>query len=135
MFKKILLWLFVTSTLWLWLLWMINNTNTVNATWFWINTEQVSSIEWLWTSEDKGEWLITVIKNFINRTLWTLSLIALILLLRWGRKMLTAAGDETKYKDGFKILKQAAIWLAVIGLSWFIVSMIFWIIKDNSDGV
>jgi hypothetical protein len=43
--------------------------------------------------------------------------------------MVTAAGDDTKYKDWFKILKQAGMWLAVIWLSWFIVSIIFWVIK------
>ena len=39
--------------------------------------------------------------------------------------MVTSAGDETKYKAGFKVLKNAAIGLIVIGLSWIIVSIIF----------
>ena len=42
--------------------------------------------------------------------------------------MLTAAGDEKKYEAGFTILKQAWIWLAFIALSWFMVSIIFWLI-------
>jgi len=72
--------------------------------------------------------LIDVIKSFINWVLGLLSLIALVILLYGWFKMVTAAGDEGKYKEGFKILKQAGIWLAVIGLSWFVVSIIFWII-------
>ena len=47
--------------------------------------------------------------------------------------MVTAAGDETKYKEGFKVLKQAAIGLAVIGLSWLIVSFIFLLIGGTAE--
>jgi hypothetical protein len=42
--------------------------------------------------------------------------------------MVTAAGDEAKYKKGFKILQQAAIGLIFIGASWLIISLIFYII-------
>jgi preprotein translocase subunit Sss1 len=42
--------------------------------------------------------------------------------------MLTAAGDEEKYNKWFTILKQVALWLVMIGLAWFIVSMIFYLI-------
>jgi len=42
--------------------------------------------------------------------------------------MVTAAGDEEKYKKGFKILKQAAIGLVFIGLAFFMVSVIFWLL-------
>ena len=72
--------------------------------------------------------LITIIKSFINWILGLLSLIALVISLYGGFKMVTAAGDDAKYKDGFKILKQAAIGLIVIGLSWIFVSTIFWLI-------
>ena len=77
-----------------------------------------------------GTWggIIKVIKIFINWVLGLLSLIALVVLLRGGFNMVTAAGDETKYKKWFKILQQAAVGLAIIGLSWIIVSAIFRII-------
>jgi hypothetical protein len=42
--------------------------------------------------------------------------------------MVTAAGDETKYKKGFKILQQAAIGLVFIWVSWLVVSVIFWLL-------
>lgn len=42
--------------------------------------------------------------------------------------MLTAAGDEKKYGTGMTIVKQAAIGLIFIGVSWLIVSAIFYVI-------
>ncbi|MCK9467190.1 MAG: hypothetical protein M0P94_02580 [Candidatus Absconditabacterales bacterium] len=81
---------------------------------------------------DQGGNLIQVIKTFINRVLGMLALITLVIVLRGGFQMVTAAGDETKFKNGFKILKQAGIGLAVIGLSWFIVSAIFRVIGSSS---
>jgi hypothetical protein len=57
-----------------------------------------------------------------------LALIALVVLLWGGFQMVTAAGDETKYKKGFKILQQAAIGLVFIGVSWLVVSVIFWLL-------
>ena len=42
--------------------------------------------------------------------------------------MVTSAGDNQKFGDGMKILKNAGIGLAFIALSWMMVSMIFWVI-------
>ncbi len=86
----------------------------------------IGTDEWQWDS------LINVIKWFINWTLGILALIALIVLLRWGFQMVTAAWDEEKYKKGWTILKQAAIWLVIIGLAWFIISLIFRLINLTS---
>jgi hypothetical protein len=58
-----------------------------------------------------------------------LALITLCILLWWGFQMVTAAGDEKKYDAGFTYVKQAAGWLAMIGVAWFIVSIIFFVIK------
>lgn len=69
--------------------------------------------------------LIDVIKSFINWMLGILALIALVILLRGGFQMVTAAGDDAKYKKGFKILQQAAIGLVFIGVSRLVVSVIF----------
>lgn len=57
-----------------------------------------------------------------------LSLIALVILLRGGFQMITAAGDDAKYKKGFKILQQAGVGLLFIGVSRLIVSVIFWLL-------
>jgi len=76
----------------------------------------------------KWDQLITVIKSFINWMLGMLALIALVVLLRGGFQMVTAAGDDAKYKKGFKILQQAAIGLVFIWVSWLLVSVIFWLL-------
>jgi len=72
--------------------------------------------------------LIDVIKTFINWMLGMLALVALVILLYGGFIMVTAAGDDAKYKKGFKILQQAAIGLVFIWVSWLVVSVIFWLL-------
>ncbi len=77
-----------------------------------------------------GDSLIITIKNGINYLLGFLGLIALIVLLWGGFQMVTAAGDDGKYKAGFKILKQAGVGLLFIGLAWLFVSLIFFVIQQ-----
>ena len=48
--------------------------------------------------------------------------------------MVTAAGDEKKYQKWLSVLKYAAVGLAIIGLSWLIVSVIFWFVGNLSKG-
>lgn len=79
----------------------------------------------------QGDSLIRTIRTAINWVLGMLSVIALALCLYAGFLMVTSAGDEKKYKDGLGILKYAAIWLAIIWLSWLIVSVIFRIINSS----
>jgi len=43
--------------------------------------------------------------------------------------MLTAAGEEDKYKKGLKGIKYAAIAMAGVGLSFFMISFIFRLIN------
>jgi hypothetical protein len=89
-------------------------------------------VSWASQGTTNGGGLLDVVKNFVNWVLGLLSLIALIVLLYGGFNMVTAAGDDAKYKKGFKILQQAAIGLAVVGLSWIIVSFIFYIVSPSS---
>ena len=81
-------------------------------------------IENTWSRE-----LIDVAINFINRVLWILWFIALVICLIWWFQMVTASWDENKYKKWYTILKQAWIWLVVIWLSWIIVRLILWLIS------
>lgn len=87
-----------------------------------------AGIAWLGADQDQWENLVQVVRNAVNRVLGILGLIVLIILLYGGFQMVTAAGDEEKYNSGFKILKQAGIWLVFIGLAWFVVSIIFFLI-------
>ncbi len=80
------------------------------------------------TGTAQGGKLIDVIKSFINWMLGILALVALVMLLYGGFQMVTAAGDDAKYKKGFKILQQAAIGLVFIGVSRLMVSVIFWLL-------
>jgi len=137
-FKKVLFSLWAIGLVWAGNLWMVNAqsllwnswTNTdqnLNQSWYdWQNTKYNPGA---WTSSLEDDSLIMTIRNFINRVLWLLSLIALAICLWWGFQMLTASGDETKYKKWFTILKQAWFGLAVIALAWLIVSVIFRVIN------
>ncbi len=82
-------------------------------------------------AEDGGQndAIVNVISGFVNRVLWIMALIALLILLYGGFRMVTAAGDEEQYKSWFTMLKQAAIGLVLIGVAWFIVSIIFFVIN------
>lgn len=84
---------------------------------------------WQWTFSNNESTLLDIIQTAINRVLWMLSLIALVLCLWWGFQMLTAGSDDWKVKSWTKILKNAALWLAIIGLSWLVVSFVFRIIN------
>jgi hypothetical protein len=98
--------------------------------WGWSSQSTQYNPQLPWSTEGlKWEWLLASIQRFINYILWFLALIALGVLLWGGFQMVTAAGDDNKYKKGFTILKQAGIGLVIIWLSWFIVSFFFWIVS------
>ncbi len=134
--KKILFWLLVTLWLSWGLIWLTNaQQNYWNTNW---EFGQMWSVGWIWVAwtDNAQDWgwadLIDIIKRTINWLLSMLWLIALVILLYWWFKMVTAAWDETKYKEWFKILKYAAGWLVFIALSFFMVSWIFWLISTVS---
>ena len=72
--------------------------------------------------------LIDSIKTAINYVLSILGLVALIILLYGGFNMVTAAGDDGKYKKWFTILRQAGIGLIFIWVAWLFVNIIMWFI-------
>ena len=75
--------------------------------------------------------LIKTIQKAINWVLGILSLIALVLCLWGGFLMMTSGGDSKKYEKWVGILKWAGIGLAIIALSWLIVSLIFYVINGS----
>lgn len=91
-----------------------------------------------WSSDFERDNLIQTIRSAINWVLWILSFIALCLCLWGGFQMMTSGGDSKKYESGLNILKWAAIGLAVIAVSWLIVSLVFYVINwsmgDNQVG-
>jgi len=103
--------------------WVINDgTNSVDNI---IGSDQDESIGSFANAKNR---IINILNIIINYSLGILALIALIYLIYHGILMLTAAGDEERYNTGLKGLKYAVIALIGIGLSWFIISLIFYII-------
>ena len=144
--KKVLFSLWSIWVLWLWSVWLVNaqsgGTTTYNfgsqSTSFWtddwVSSESSEKLNVSVSGNNyKSNWLIPTIKKFINWVLWMLSLIALVICLRGWFQMLTASGDEGKYKKWFTILKQAAIALAVIWLSWLFVTLILYLINNSAQ--
>ena len=74
--------------------------------------------------------VMKIIKTTLNRALGMLGLVALVYLLYHGFLMVTASGDDAQFKKGLKWLKYAAIALAWIAVSWFVISFIFWLIQE-----
>lgn len=95
-----------------WLSWIINNDQEI--------TEHSVAL---------GKTL-DIIKNIINYALWLLSLVALIYLILHGFMIVTAAGDDEKYKKWLAWIKHAVIAIWGIWLSRFVISFIFWIITN-----
>lgn len=82
------------------------------------------------TGKKQAWWqLLTTIKTTITWLLGILATVAVAICLYGGFVMMTSAGDEKKYGKGLTVLKYAAIGLAIIGLSWIIVSAVFWFVN------
>ena len=95
-----------------------------------------------WVQENKEEDLIdNIVKSFINWTLGLLGLVALVIALYWWFMMVTARDKEEQYTKWRTILKNALIWIVIIGAAWLILSLVFWLIFevtwewDNGTGV
>lgn len=106
----------------------------------WVSEEQNSIIWVQWAKDEitshtaaKAQTL-KIINKAINYALGMLSLIALIYLMYHGFIILTAAGDDSKYKQWMKGIKYAAIAIAGIGLSWIFISTIFWAVNAILKG-
>ena len=104
------------------------------AQWFW-DTVGVSWVGVPWANQGKkDDSLLHTVRTAINWVLWILSFIALMLCLYAWFRMMVSGWDSKKYNDAFNILKNAAIWLAIIALSWLIVSLVFRFINWSIDG-
>ena len=100
--------------------------------WNWDEQNLTYNPEVAWSKAFQKDNLIKTIQKAINWVLWMLSLIALALCLYGGFLMMTSGGDSKKYESGLNILKWAGIGLAVIALSWLVVSLIFYIIRGST---
>lgn len=78
-----------------------------------------------WDSADTTKNLLSSVKNAINRVLGLLALIALIILIYQGVMMLVYARDSKKIEEWYVTVKNVAIALVFIGVSWLVISFIF----------
>lgn len=82
-------------------------------------------INTVWTDIQQKDAAVNIVKSAVNRVLWILALIALIVLLYWWFLMVTSAWNEEQYGKWFTILKHAAVGVVLIGVARFIVSIVF----------
>lgn len=113
------------------------NPSTFKAEGLKYDNSKVSEIEWVAGVKQgqANDWFLTVVKTAINWVLGMLGLIAFVLLLWGGFNMVTAAGDDKKFGEGLKILKNAGIGFVFIAVSWLLVSMIFWVVSGITSNV
>lgn len=81
------------------------------------------------TSQAKNETL-NLIKGIMNYALWLLWLVALVYLIVHWFIMITAAWNDEKYKKWFQWIKYWTIALIGIWISWFVVSLILYLINE-----
>jgi len=114
---------------WLWIVALsgVIWSPTTEAFKFW----DMVAVPWIgvyWTDDYQEDSLIHTVRKAINRVLWILSFICLCLVLYAWFLMLTSWWDSKKYDQWFTIIKNAWIWLAIIAVSWLIVSLICYVI-------
>ena len=137
--RKVLFSLWAIGLLWAGSIWLVNATATNGDTagkW-WVpaqNTWYCVGAGCITEGWDRSL-LLSAIK-LVNRVMSMLSVVALVALLIWWYRMITANWDEGKYKKWLTVLKQAAIWLLIIWLSWAIIRIIFRFINktDSNTG-
>lgn len=69
---------------------------------------------------------LRLVQNIINYVLWFTALIILVYMIIEWYQVVVAGSDEEAYKAAVSKVKNAAIAVAGITLSWFIVSFIFY---------
>ena len=94
----------------------------------------LESNEKIETQGDATKKTINLVHRIINYALGLVSVVALIVLIYAGIQMTTAAGDDKKYQAGKSTLKSITIGIIGIGVSWLIVSFIFWLLNTMTKG-
>ena len=122
--KKLVLWLGILF------LWASFWGNQALARWFG-DMIGVDGIKTMWTQNKQEDSLLHTIQTAINWVLWILATISLCLVLYAWFQMMTSWWDSKKYDSWLSIIKNAAIWLAIIAVSWLIVSLIFYVINGS----
>jgi len=75
--------------------------------------------------------LLMYIKTLVDYLLGFLAFAVLIYFLWWGYEMVTAAWDDNKYTWWLAKMKRGLIAIAGIGVSWYVISLIFYIVDKG----
>lgn len=94
---------------------------------------EAEQVNLIWTDTQQKDAFVNIVKWAVNWVLGILSLIALIIVMYGGFLMVTSAGNDETYKKWFTILKYAAIGLILIGVAWFVVSIVFWLVNQTAS--
>ena len=78
--------------------------------------------------EDAEKSTLAMIHRLINWILGMLAFVALIVVMIGWFQMVTAAGDDAKFKSWKTALKKVSIGIIGIGISWLIISFFFWFV-------
>lgn len=113
----------------LWIIWAIIlwNSFAIAGNGFQLSNEYVSWIDVPRTDEtdNSNPQALYIAVKVINRVLSLTSVVAIVMFLIWGFKVILSNGDETKAKGWYKILKNATIWIVIIWLTRAIIRLIF----------
>jgi len=117
-------------------LWLVTAQGSATAVWGVPPVNQEYCVGNWCLHEDWDRTLLQSAITLVNRVMWMLSVVALVVLLIGWYRMITANWDEWKYKKGLSVLKQAAIWLIIVWLSWAIIRIVFRFINktDSNSG-
>jgi Type IV secretion system pilin len=83
------------------------------------------------SNADFSKWIegaINGVKNVINWILGLLALVAVVILIYTGVKMLLNSSDDKAIDEWYKTVKNIFIALLFIGASWLIVRFIFYVV-------
>ena len=87
------------------------------------------------TNDDKQENFINYVSRWVNYFLAFLGMIVIILLIKDGIIVITAAWDENKQKEAFTNLKNYIIAIILIWVAFLIVNLIFWFVNTNTENL
>jgi len=87
------------------------------------------------TADDRQENFINYVSKWVNYFLAFLGMIVIILLIKDGIIVITAAWDENKQKEAFTNLKNYIIAIILIWVAFLIVNLIFWFVNTNTENL
>ncbi len=99
--------------------------------WAWM--QWAWEIEWVAQQQEEHQWwLLNFISDVVNYLLALAALVALIYLLYHWFIMVTASGNEDRFKKWAAWLKYWTIALLWIWVSWFMISLVFYVVEIST---